>query len=375
MADAPVADAPPPDVPVSAKRRRRSPGPLIGWIVAALLLGGIIGALIVWATRSSPAPVTDAACVSTDVASKVLPSVVTVIATHAGGSGNGSGEIIRPDGYILTNNHVISPAVGAGGKVSVLLNDGSEHPATIVGRDPQTDLAVLKASGVNEPKVIAIASSSNVRVGQPVVALGAPLGLSSTVTDGIVSALGRAVHVPAENNQRALLVDAIQTDAAINPGNSGGALVDCSGNLVGVPTAGAAIPNPNGGASAGGNIGIGFAIPSDLAVLVSNEIIETGSVSHAYFGLQAVPVSPAQATQTGATVGLLVRQVTPGGPASAAGLHAGDVITKINGSTASSADQLMALTLTKRAGDKVTLAYRRQGQDGEAVVVLSARPS
>ena len=382
MTDAPMADATdpdvsdgdvrPPGVPVNRKGRRRSWGPLIGWVVAALLLGGVVGALIVRLTRSSPTPVTAAACVSTDVADKVLPSVVTVLASEGQRAGNGSGEIIRADGYVLTNDHVIALAA-SGGTVKVLLSDGSEHPATIVGRDPQTDLAVLKATGLTDPKVISIASSANVRVGQPVVALGAPLGLSSSVTDGIVSTLGRSVQVPAEGNQRALLVDAIQTDAAINPGNSGGALVNCKGDLIGVPTAGATIPNPAGGSSTG-NIGIGFAIPSDLAVLVSNEIIETGKVTHAYFGLQAAVLPPAPAGQAGVTAGLFVRQVTPGGPASTAGLRVGDVITKINGATASSADQLMALTLTKRAGERVTIAYRREGHGGETTVVLGSQP-
>jgi putative serine protease PepD len=193
------------------------------------------------------------------------------------------------------------------------------------------------------------------------------------VTTGIVSALGRTIQVPAEDDQLALLVDAVQTDAAINPGNSGGALVDCSGRLVGVPTAGATAPSPSGQPSAG-SIGIGFAIPVNLATLVADEINTTGSVSHAYFGLQAVPISPALAARTGVTEGLFVSQVAAGGPADNAGLQAGDVISAIDGQPARSVDQLVALTLTKRAGDKVDLTYRRQGRSATATVTLATQP-
>src|SRR5690242_2994665 len=163
---------------------------------------------------------------------------------------------------------------------------------------PATDLAVLKAQPTGQLKVIATGSSSSVRVGEPVVAIGAPLGLSGTVTSGIVSALDRTVQVPGENDASALLVSAVQTDAAINPGNSGGALVNCQGQLVGVPTAGATAPGPSG-ESGGGSIGLGFAIPVDLAKTIANEIIATGRVTHAYFGLQTVPIPPQAAAQAG----------------------------------------------------------------------------
>jgi putative serine protease PepD len=183
---------------------------------------------------------------------------------RANGSGTGSGEVIRSDGYILTNNHVISIAAASGGSVEVQFSDGQVESATITGRDPQTDLAVLKVETSRQLKVIALGSSSSVQVGEPVVAIGAPLGLSGTVTSGIVSALNRTVQVPGDNDSTALLVSAVQTDASINPGNSGGALVDCAGKLVGVPTAGATVPSPSG-ESGGGSIGLGFAIPVDLA--------------------------------------------------------------------------------------------------------------
>jgi putative serine protease PepD len=221
---------------------------------------------------------------------------------------------------ILTNNHVIS--IAAHGTVEVLFSDGQTEPATITGRDVLTDLAVLHVQPSHQLKVIDLGSSASVKVGQPVVALGAPLGLSGAVTSGIISALDRTVEVPAENDKSALLVSALQTDAAINPGNSGGALVNCAGQLIGVPTAGATVPG-----SAGGSIGLGFAIPVDLATTIADELIATGTVTHAFFGLATVPIPPAAAAQAGVPEGLYVQAVTPGGPAAMAGLRAEDVIT------------------------------------------------
>lgn len=340
-------------------------------------MGGVAGGLIVGATQSSGSSVssgspaassasTTSACPVTSVADKVIPSVVTIAASGPGGSGTGSGEFIRSDGYILTNNHVISIAAASGGSVEVLFSDGQTAAATITGRDPQTDLAVLKVQTSHEVKVIALGSSSSVKVGQPVVAVGAPLGLSGTVTAGIVSALDRTVQVPGENDRSALLVSALQTDASINPGNSGGALVNCDGQLVGVPTAGAAVPD-----SGGGSIGLGFAIPVDLAKSIADEIIATGRVTHAFFGLQTVPIPPAAAEQAGLPEGLYVQAVTPGGPAATAGLRPDDVITKIDGEPATSNLQLEELSLT---GDTVSIDYTRNGQSTTVTVTLAAQP-
>ena len=294
--------------------------------------------------------------------------MVTIAATGSGGSGTGSGEVIRSDGYILTNNHVISIAAN-GGSVEVLFSDGQSVAATITGRDPQTDLAVLKVQTSAKLKVIATGSSETVQVGQPVVAIGAPLGLSGTVTSGIVSALDRTVEVPGENDRSALLVSAMQTDAAINPGNSGGALVNCAGQLVGVPTAGATVPG-----SGGGSVGLGFAIPVDLATSVADEIIATGRVTHAFFGLQTVPVPPSAAAQAGLPEGLFVQVVTPGGPAAQAGLRPNDVITSIDGKPATSNIELQELTLTKKPGNTVSIGYSRAGQSATTTVTLGAQP-
>jgi putative serine protease PepD len=273
----------------------------------------------------------------------------------------------------MTNNHVISVAA-EGGTIEVLFNDGRTAPATLTGRDPKADLAVIKVNGQPSLPVIPFGSSSSVVVGEPVVALGAPLGLSNTVTTGIVSALDRTVEVPSDNGQTAVLASALQTDAAINPGNSGGSLVDCSGDLVGVPSAGAVAPNSGLGGSSSGSIGLGFAIPVDVAKSISDEIIATGSVTHAYFGLSVVTLPESAAKELGVSGGLYIQSVVPGGPSAAAGLQAGDVITELNGKPATSTDQLAALTITEKPGDVVTVTYQRNGQSATTRVTLGTQP-
>ncbi|HEX5296626.1 MAG TPA: trypsin-like peptidase domain-containing protein [Streptosporangiaceae bacterium] len=346
---------------------------------AALVVGGVIGGVIVGVTKSSAAtpaatssPVTASVCEVTSVANHVLPSVVTISARGQDGGGTGSGEVIRSDGYILTNNHVVAIAAN-GGSVDVQFADGQTAPATITGRDPLTDLAVIKVDTSAKLKVIALGQSSSVKVGQPTVVIGSPLGLSGTVTSGIVSALDRTIQVPGENDSTALLVSAIQTDAPINPGNSGGAMVNCSNQLIGVPSAGATVPTSSG-ESSGGSIGLGFAIPVDLAKTISDEIIATGSVTHAFFGLQTLPIPPVAAEQAGLPEGLYVKAVTPGGPAAQAGLRAEDVITSINGEPATSNIQLQELALTKKPGDTVSLEYSRNGHTTKTSVTLGTRP-
>ncbi len=349
------------------------------WAAAgiALVVGGVIGGVIAASMNSSASAGASgspavSACAVTTVADEVIPSVVTISARGRGGGGTGSGEIIRSDGYILTNNHVIAIAAD-GGSVDVQFSDGQTVPAAITGRDPQTDLAVLKVDTSHKLKVIAMGSSSSLKVGDADVVIGAPLGLSGTVTSGIVSALDRTIQVPGEGNASALLVSAIQTDASINPGNSGGAMVNCASQLMGIPSAGATVPSSSG-ESSGGSIGLGFAIPVDLAKTISDEIIATGTVTHAYFGLQTLPIPPVAAAQAGVPEGLYVKAVTPGGPSAQAGLQAGDVITKINGEPATSNVQLQELDLTKKPGDTVELEYWRNGQSGKVTVTLGTQP-
>jgi putative serine protease PepD len=352
-----------------------------GALVIGGLAGGFIGAAInsssasttaTTATTAPPNPSALSVCAVPSVADKVIPSVVTISAQKGTQGGTGSGEVIRSDGYILTNNHVIALAAD-GGSIDVQFSDGTTAPAEITGRDPLTDLAVIKIQPSRQLKVIQMGSSASAVVGQPVVVIGAPLGLSETVTSGIISALDRTIQVPGEDNTTALLVSAIQSDAAINPGNSGGAMVNCQGQLVGVPSAGATVPSSSG-ESSGGSIGLGFAIPVDLAKTISNEIIATGSVTHAFFGVSTVPIPPAAAAEAGVPEGLYVQAVVPGGPSDQAGLQEGDVITSINGEPATSNIQLQEIAITKNPGDTVDIGYNRNGTSATAKVTLGTKP-
>ena len=329
---------------------------LLGYVAVAIVGGGI-GGLIVWAAGGSSGSTTvtgatSAACPAANVADEALASVVTVGA----GQSSGSGVVIRPGGYILTNNHVISPAAGVG-TVTVLRDDGEASDAAIVGRDPLTDLAVIRAKDASGLPPIAMGESESLRVGQPVVALGSPLGLTSSVTSGIVSALNRYVRVPSENGGSAHLVGAIQTDASINPGNSGGALVDCRARLVGINTAGASV------SGAGGSIGLGFAIPIDLAKGIADQLIAGGRVSRPSFGMQVQTIAHAR---------LFVQAVSAGGPADKAGLHRGDIIVEVDGEPAST-DALIVKTLSMKPGDVVHLKFERDGTSHTATLTLAAQ--
>ena len=343
-------------------------------LLAAAIVGGVVGGLIVkwaWSSDDDSQPAaagsTDksVACPAASVADQALPSVVTIHASNGQQAGSGSGVVLRPGGYILTNNHVISIAAG-GGPLSLLRSDGESTDATIVGRDPLTDLAVVKAADDSHLPPIELGKSESLRVGQPVVALGSPLGLTSTVTTGIVSALNRYVRVPSDNGQSAHLVGAIQTDASINPGNSGGALVDCHARLVGINTAGATVTG------AGGSIGLGFAIPVDLATGIASELIDSGKVTRPSLGMQVQTISPELAQAAGGSPGLFVTAVTPGGAADQAGLHQGDVIVEIDGEPAHTADALIVKTLQMNAGDTIQLKYLRQGETHTTSLTLSA---
>jgi putative serine protease PepD len=326
------------------------------------------------APTAAPGTTRPTVCDATAVAASVLPSVVTITAGNATGAMTGSGEVVRADGYILTNNHVVAPAA-AGGALQVRFSDGASVPATIVGRDVATDLAVVRVNTGAPLPVIAFGTSSDVRMGEPVIAAGAPLGLSSSLSTGIVSALERTVHVPAENGQVAVLLSAVQTDAALNPGNSGGALVDCSGALIGVPTAIASVSTPTSTPSVGGSIGIGFAIPVDLARTVGDELIATGVVSHSYFGLEVAEIPPSTPGQDTHSAGLSVTAVDPAGPAARAGLLVGDVITAVAGAPALTATQLALLTITTKPGETVGLTYVRGGVHTDVTLTLTAPPA
>jgi putative serine protease PepD len=357
----------------------RKNGILLGAGLAVAVIGGLIGGLIVNATGSGGSgsggvsrAIATTECPAITVANTVGPTVVTIHVVSGSSASNGSGSVIRDDGYILTNDHVI--ASGAeNGSISVLFSDGETEPAKVVGRSTPLDLAVLKVDTGKKLPTIVIGSSETVQVGQPVVALGAPLGLAGTVTRGIVSALGREINLPAANDTTAQIPGAIQTDASINPGNSGGALVDCAGRQVGVNTAISTVPNA-AGQPGGGSVGIGFAIPMDLARIVADQLIEHGQFSPPYFGASTIPISAAVAKQFDAPAGLYVAAVSAGGPAAKAGLMIGDVITEVDGKAATGPDSVYLATLTKKPGDQVRITYVRERKSAQTTVTLAAQP-
>lgn len=317
------------------------------------------------------------------VAAAVQPSVVSVQVTATdGSSGQGSGVILDAQGRILTNNHVVA-AAGTGGSFSVVLSDGRTYPATVVGTDPSTDLAVIQIN--NAPsglKPATFGDSATVKVGDPVMAIGNPLGLSDTVTTGIISALNRPVAASPSDQQQSpsgsaqaqseqAVTDAIQTDAAINPGNSGGALVDSGGRIIGITSSIASLGSSTG--TQPGSIGLGFAIPANEAKDVADQLLTTGTVQHAYLGLTLADgsVSVSGAQQQAAVVGA----VSAGTPAATAGLQAKDAVIAMNGRPLNSADSLVAQIRALRPGTKITLTIVRGGQKQDLTVTLAARPA
>ena len=304
------------------------------------------------------------------IAARVMRSTVSIAVRGSEGNGTGSGVVISPDGYILTNNHVVESAAG-GGEITVTLDAGEQEiPAKIVGRDPVTDLAVLQVQSDSQLPAATLGESRGLVVGDLVIAIGSPLGLSGTVTTGIVSALNRTVDVPGENGARNPLFNAIQTDAAINPGNSGGALVNARGEVVGINSAIATLGGggPFGGEQ-GGSIGVGFAIPIDEAKSVAEEIIRTGKATHPSIGVSATTVAG-----SGDREGALVRELTEGGPAAGAGLEPNDLIVEIDGEEVTSVDELILEIRSHQVGDRVEVTYLRDGEERTAEVVLQDRP-
>ncbi|QWF21483.1 trypsin-like peptidase domain-containing protein [Nocardioides sp. LMS-CY] len=299
------------------------------------------------------------------VAAKVLPSVVKIDVSGSQGSGSGSGIILSSDGEILTNNHVASIA-GNGGAMTVFFNDGSSAKATIVGTDPLTDTAVIKAEGVSGLTPATIGKSSDLKVGESVVAIGSPFGLDSTVTSGIVSALNRPVDVGSDSEGTSTTYPAIQTDAAINPGNSGGALVDMNGNVVGINSS---IRTASSGGESG-SIGLGFAIPIDEVLPIVDQMRNGETPTHARLGISVSDV----ANQNGAEVvqGAEVQTVSNGSTAADAGIAKGDVITKVDDHLITGADSLVATIRSYRPGDKVTVTFTHDGDQKTATLTLDS---
>jgi putative serine protease PepD len=374
----PVYPGPPSPEP---PRPGRSRSVLITAVTAAVV-GGAIGAGTVAAFNDNgkttvvnalpqttqTAPITAKIDGSiTAAAAKIQPSVVTIDVSGQNEQGNGSGVVIRSDGYIVTNDHVVSVAAN-GGTLTVVTNDGQQAKASIVGRDSSDDLAVVKVNGLKNLVPANFAKSSNVIVGQTVIAVGAPLGLSDTVTSGIVSNTARPVR-SGDNDQA--VFDAIQTDAAINPGNSGGALADLNGNVIGIN---AAIATPNTGGlqipgqtQQSGSIGIGFAIPADEVSRIAAELITSGKATHAFLG-----VGPAN-QQTSNVTGAQIGSVQPNTAAAKAGLKAGDIVTKVDSQRVEDFDGLAAAIRSHLPNETVTLTIIRDGKTSTRHVTLGSQ--
>ena len=293
-------------------------------------------------------------------AAEALPAVVKIYASGTAGTGSGSGIILTAEGQILTNNHVVDVAAD-GGELVVSLSGGTTAKATILGRDPVTDLAVIQAEGVTGLTPATLGDSDSLVVGDEVVAVGAPFGLESTVTSGIVSALNRPVTTKGERSGTATVFPAIQTDAAINPGNSGGPLIDLEGNVVGINTAIRTSTGSSG--TQGGSIGLGFAIPISDAVAIVEQLRAGEQATHARIGV-SVGVS---ADDVGLPGGALVQSVEEGTAADEAGLKEGDVITEVDGVPITDANSLVATVRSYRPGDTVALTITASRPNGEAM--------
>ncbi len=354
---------------------------IIGASLGAAVGAGVgIGVYNYW-TRPAPVIVNNAESVSwvTAAAAKASPSVATISVSSASGGGNGSGVFLTADGYLLTNTHVVTlDGATSSVEVEVKTYDGHIYPAKVVGTDPTNDLAVLKVSAPIQFTPVEFADSNALNVGDATVAIGAPLGLSNTVTKGIVSALNRTIQVasaaaPDNSNGGGLQfysgsgdsinLRVIQTDAAINPGNSGGALLNQQGQLIGINVA---IANAGG---TSGSIGVGFAIPSNVAKRIAQEIMATGTASH---GLLGAMVSDSANSDAAASfsVGAKVVKLTTGGAAEKGGMREGDIVTKFNGAAITSASELTAAVRQERAGAKATLELIRDGKTLTLSVVL-----
>jgi len=309
-----------------------------------------------------------------EVAARIIPSVVSITTRTSNGGGTGSGFVLRSDGYLLTNNHVVADAIGAdGGQIAgalkVQLSDGRTFEGQIVGRDPSYDLAVVKVA-VTGLTALALGDSDKIQVGDPVIAIGSPLGLSGTVTTGIISAKNRAVTTSGSTSPDNSFINALQTDAAINPGNSGGPLVDATGAVIGVNSAIASLGSAFGGQS--GSIGLGFSIPINQAKRTAEELIRTGVSSHPIIG---VSLDTAFAGP-GARIASTGDAVTPGSPAAKAGLQPGDVIVAIDDQRVANSDELIVAIRSHSPGDRVTLTYTRgNAKDVEVKVNLTLAAS
>jgi putative serine protease PepD len=402
-------------VPKPAPRRSAPVGVIVALVVGALV-GGTSGAGVVLAvnghagisgTNAAPTSITvnNSSDVNTitAVAAKASPSIVTISVTAADTSGTGSGIVLSKDGYVLTNTHVVTlDGTNAAGTIQVQTNEGQLLSAKVIGTDPIDDLAVIKLNNVTDMQPAEWADSSKLNVGDMAIAIGAPLDLPGTVTNGIVSALNRSITVASSavpdnsaNNDSSpntsspydlwnfdtpgqdttpttatstIALSVIQTDAAINPGNSGGALLDSDGKVIGVNVA---IASAGGTASTtSGSIGVGFAIPSNVAQRIAKDLMTTGKTTHGLLGAGVVDVTDDKTQTNPTTVGASITEITSGGAAAAAGLKVGDIITKFNGIPITNKTDLTAQVRVLAAGSSASLTYVRGGSAHTATVTL-----
>ncbi|BDZ49864.1 hypothetical protein GCM10025867_21050 [Frondihabitans sucicola] len=396
--------------PVAPRPRKRGLGALVAVAVVAAVIGALVatGGYALLGSRPStaeggtPSNLTighyDDATVVTAVAAKATPSVVTIDVASGTSEGTGSGVVLTSDGYIVTNTHVVTlDGASATGTVRVTTSSGRIYAGKIIGTDPLVDLAVIKidATGMTP---IEFANSSKLNVGDTAVAIGAPLGLSNTVTDGIVSTLDRSISVassaapstggdssdsqdnngqgpfsfdngsgPSSGTSNLISLPVIQTDASINPGNSGGALLDSKGKLIGINVAIASASASSDSGAQSGSIGVGFSIPANLVKRVANDIKDTGSATH---GLLGASVGDATSDTTASHTGALIKSLTSSGAAEKAGLRAGDVVTQFDGNSVTGATDLTAQVRTLAGGDTGSLTYIRDGNTKTTTVTL-----
>jgi putative serine protease PepD len=361
-------------VPSWERKKKRKNTPISAVIVISLVFGGTAGGALGYlaadfsngvsnstsqvSDTNKPVAITPATETVSQIVQNVKPSVVSIKAEGSSGSGTGSGFIFREDGYIVTNNHVAAPAVNSG-KLTVYLEDKTSFVAKLVGRNASYDLAVLKidATGL---KPVNIGDSNAINVGDLTVAFGSPLGLTGTVTSGIVSAINRPVTAGGADDQS--FISAIQTDAAINPGNSGGPLVNGQGQVIGVNSAIATLGN----GTQSGSIGLGFAIPINQAQRIVTEIINSGKSS--------TPIAGISIDSTFEGVGAKIAEVVSDGPASSTDLKVGDIVTKINGEAVEDSTELIVAIRRNNPGDTIVLTVKNTaGNEREVSVVLGSR--
>ncbi|MFE7166598.1 trypsin-like peptidase domain-containing protein [Streptomyces sp. NPDC057616] len=368
-------------------RRRRVRRALVtGAVALALVSGGVGGVLGAYLERNGGVgavelpqagkePAGRAPDSVAGIAARALPSVVTLHVSGAAESGTGTGFVLDAQGHILTNNHVVEPAAGSSGQISVTFNSGDTAKATVVGRDSGYDLAVVKVSNVRGLKPMPLGNSDNVQVGDPVVAIGAPFDLEGTVTSGIISAKERPITAGGNSSDGSDVsyVDALQTDAPINPGNSGGPLLDTRARVIGINSAiRSADDGSDSGGGQAGSIGLGFAIPVNQAKRVAEELINTGKATHPVIGVTLDMDYTGDGARVGAKAESGGPAVTRGGPGDTAGIKAGDVITAVDGQRVHSGEELIVKTRAHRPGDRLVLTVRRDGKERKISLVLGS---